>query len=147
MDCRNPDPDLDPGKMDETIQSLLQAEPMRSVPPGFGRKVKTRVTLAAMLDWERQRWRYLSVSALVGLSVSLMCIAVPAVFPRALEVVISYLVPGGAGYADYVVSLAWYGGYTIAALIGLLAAGSLAAAAALAYLVQRKRSWSPMGRS
>ena len=147
MDCRNPDPDPDPGRMDETIQSLLRAEPMRSVPPGFGRKVKARVTLAAMLDWERQRWRYLSVAALLGLFVALVCIVVPAVFPRALELAISYLMPGGAGYADYVVSLAWYGGYAIAGLIGLLAVASLAAAAALGYLLQRRRSWSPMGRS
>ncbi|MCX5770879.1 MAG: hypothetical protein NTZ09_11490 [Candidatus Hydrogenedentes bacterium] len=148
MDCRNPDPDLDPGRMDETIQSLLRAEPMRSVPSGFGRKVKARVTLAAMLDWERQRWRYLSVAALLGLFVALTCVAVPALFPRALELAISYLVPGGAGYADYVFSVAWYGGYAIAALIGLLAVASLgAAAAALAYLIQRRRSWSPMGRS
>ncbi|HUW60865.1 MAG TPA: hypothetical protein VMZ06_07635 [Candidatus Bathyarchaeia archaeon] len=143
MDCRNPK------KTDEAIQSLLRAEPMRSVPPGFGRKVKVRVTLAAMLDWERQRWRYLSATALLGLFVALVCIVVPALFPRALELAISYLVPGGAGYADYVyaLSLAWYGGYTIAALIGLLAVASLAAAAALGYLLQRRRSWSPMGRS
>jgi hypothetical protein len=141
MNCLNPD------RIDETIQSLLRAEPMQSVPPGFGRKVKARVTLAAMLDWERQRWRYLSGAAGLLMLVALACVAVPAVFPRALEVTISHLAPGGAGYADYMVSLAWYGGYTIAALIGILAVASLAAAAALGYFVQRIRSSSPMGRS
>ena len=143
MDCRKPE------NMDEAIQSMLRVEPMRSVPAGFGRKVKARVTLAAMLDWERQRWRYLSAAALIGLLAALVCMAVPALFPRALEQAISHLVPGGAGYADYVyaLSLAWYGGYTLALIIGLVAAASLAAAAALAYLVQRRRSLSPMGRS
>lgn len=141
MDCRNPD------KMDETIQSLLGTEPMRPVPFGFGRRVKARVTLAAMLDWERQRWRYLSGAAVVGLVSVVVCVAVPAVFPRILELAVSRLIPGGAGYADYMLSLAWYGAYTIAASIALAAVASLAAAVAVRYFLQRIRSWSPMGRS
>lgn len=141
MDCRNPE------NMDDAIQSLLRAEPMRSVPPGFGRKVKARVTLAAMLDWERQRWRYLSVAAGLLLSAVLACIGVAALFPRALELALTHIVPGGAGYADYVyaLSLAWYGGYTLAVITGLAAVAT--AAAALGYFLQRRRSWSPMGRS
>jgi hypothetical protein len=126
--------------MDEAIQALLRAEPMQSVPSGFGRKVKARVTLAAMLDWERQSWRYLGGASLAVLAAAMGCVAVPALFPRALELAISRLVPGGAGYADYVVSLAWYGGYTLAVSIGLLAIASLAAAATVRYVLQRIRA-------
>ncbi len=138
MDCH------DPERLDETIQAMLTAGPVEALPSGFGRKVKVRVTLAAMLDWERQRWRYLSGAGLAGLIVLSVCLAALAAFPQLVEWVLSRLVPGGAGYADYVISQAWYGGYRLALIVSL---AGLAAMAALAYFIQRVRSWSPMGRS
>lgn len=140
-----------PEQVDAAIETMLRAEPMRAVPPGFGRKVKTRVALAAMLDWERQRWRYVGgVAGSIVLAV-LGCILGAVLFPRMLELAVGYVMPGGTGYLDYLVSIAWYGGYSTAALVAVLVGVLLSSAFGLAFLIQRKspgnRSWSPMGRS
>lgn len=145
----------DSEKADEAIEALLRSEPMRSVPAGFGRRVKARVTLAALIDRERLLYRYLR-AATVTIGLLVFCgLLLVAVFPRALEMAIEYFVPGGAGYFDYLVSLTRYGGYSGGDLLLLLAAVSavlaVGLAAAWAYAPQRRsaarRSWSPMGRS
>jgi len=140
-----------PEEADAAIEAMLRAEPMRAEPPGFGRKVKLRVTLASMLDRERLRWRYIGgVAGAVGLAL-VLCVLGLALFPRVLELAVSYFMPGGTGYLDYLVSHVWYAGYSTAALLTLLAAALLGLVAGLMFLFQRKspgdRSWSPMGRS
>ena len=129
-----------PEKMDQAIEAMLRAEPMRSVPAGFGRKVKARLTVAALLDWERQRQRYLTAAALFLVFSFSGCMLLAVIFPRLLEFAVCYFVPGGAGHMDYILSQAKYGTYNTAAILALPVAIFMASAAGLARTFPRRSS-------
>lgn len=126
-----------PEQVDAAIESMLRAEPMRTVPAGFGRKVKNRVAMAAMLDTERQQWRYVRGAMSLGAAMLAGCFLAAASYPRMLEWAVGWFVPGGAGYFDYLVSLAWYGAFPAAAFVAVLTA-TVASGVLLGYVLQRK---------
>jgi len=119
-------------KLDNVIEDALRSEPMRPVPSGFHRRMSNRLQVTALVQKERQGFRFrMAATSMVFLALGVAAIGVPAAAFYQGWVVRS--VPGAMGYFDYFVvfGLRYWGEIVVVAG----AAGAVALLATVAGLL------------
>jgi hypothetical protein len=127
-------------KLDTTIEEALQAEPYRTLPAGFERKVCKGVAVAQV--WRREQRRFRLCLATVTLALSLVVVG-GLWASRFLQL---RILPGSQGHADYLG--AWVANQGMSPVIATLLVATLGTIAALAIcLGQPHPSYAPARRS
>ena len=89
-------------EMDVLIEEALRSEPMRPVPAGFHARMENRLQVTALVQRERQgyRFRMMATAALLAV-LGFVVLGVPVIAYMQGAVVQS--VPGAMGYFDYLI--------------------------------------------
>jgi len=112
------------------IDATLRAEPFRAVSQGFGRSVRRRLAIVALIEQERQRFRTFLAAGGIFL-VGIFSVAIFVFTFADLPGILMRTIPGVMGYYDYVAaSLILFGG-GVAGLFALLFIFSLGVTALL----------------
>lgn len=131
--------DFEARDIDGIIEDALKGERMLSVPINFHRTVEERVSIAALKERERARFRFWMQSLFASACLALF-LASTLVAVTNLQLIVTNGVSGGKGVYDYYLTLLFgttlenYGGSYMLATSVLLAAVSLAL------------GWSPVRR-
>ncbi|GMV91505.1 MAG: hypothetical protein AMXMBFR82_12830 [Candidatus Hydrogenedentota bacterium] len=114
--------------MDRMIEEALRSEPMRNVPQGFHLRMSNRLHVTALVQNERQGFRFrMMATAAVFAILGAAIVGVPALaFYQGWGV---QAVPGAMGYFDYLVVFAFqYWGEIVIALSATTLLAGLATA-------------------
>ena len=116
-------------ELDNLIEDALRSEPMRQVPPEFHRRMSSRLQVTALVQSERQGFRFRMVAtSLVFLALGITAIGVPAAaFYQGWMV---HSVPGAMGYFDYFVVFGLRYWSEIVVVLGMASAVALLATVA-----------------
>lgn len=90
-----------PTNLETFINDALAGEPLRPVPPGLHRRIETRLHIAAMIAYERRRFRQ-HMAAGAALLSGTFGVVFLAGSMLDLEEWLAWSIPGGMGYFDYV---------------------------------------------
>ena len=113
--------------MDRMIEEALRSEPMRAVPAGFHARMENRLQVTALVQRERQgyRFRMMATAALLAV-LGFVVVGVPVI--AYLQGATVQSVPGAMGYFDYLVVSAVQSWEVIAIAVGASLLVAVAAA-------------------